>query len=712
MSITALFEALDSYTVTVQASEGGQVYVSYLGDYTTLYSETLYEGTYIQLQARPVDGYAFYQWSDGVTDAIRYITVNADVNLTAIFMPYRHLTVAVNDASMGKVTVTGNYDFADGVYTAAHGAALTLIAQPNEGYHFVGWSDGVQTVQRIVNLTEDKSLTAIFAVNTAPVVQYTITVSATDGGSVNDISGTYNAGDMIELIATPMEGYEFVRWSDGVTTNPRPMTVSENKQLTAIFQIRTFTVTILAGQGGTVSGQVSGTFDYGTDISFAAKANEHYRFTAWSDGVTDASRSIRLVQDTALVATFAAIPSYTLSLTAGQGGQIRVGNEAYATSFNRAYDENTPVVIEAKADADYAFLRWSDGNTNAIRVITMNKNQTLTAEFQQLVKLTIFTSGNGTVEVQGDATASGNVYSAVSGTILTLTAIPAEGYRFTGWSDNVQAITRVITLTETKLLVANFEQATTTTQYNVSVGISGTGTGTVNGKTSLQGQYYDGDQIELTAVAGALSEFAGWSDGVTTNPRTLVVSQDTTITAIFNIVPVVEQYTIVFKNYDGTVLDSAKWNAGETPVCPVTPTRPADEDNTYTFSGWSPAIVPAAADAVYTATYEATPVTPPTFTVTFYDWDDTVLDTQTVVKGGNATPPADPTREGYVFKGWDGNYTNVQHNEAVWATYEPAKEGFEDVVGDAAPQKVMINGVIYILRGGKTYTINGQEIKE
>ena len=233
----------------------------------------------------------------------------------------------------------------------------------------------------------------------------------------------------------------------------------------------------------------------------------------------------------------------------------------------------------------------------------------------------------------------------------------------------------------------------------------------MNGTSGLQGQYYDGTQIELTAVAGALSEFAGWSDGVTANPRTLIVSQDTAITAIFNIVPVVEQYTIVFKNYDGTVLDSAKWNAGETPVCSVTPTRPADEDNTYTFTGWSPAIVPAAADAVYTATYEATPVTPPTFTVTFYDWDDTVLSTQTVVKGGNATPPADPTREGYVFKGWEGNYTNVQHNEALWATYEPVQEGLNDVLDGNTAVKIFKDGTIYILRGGKVYTINGQEVK-
>ncbi len=711
MSITALFEALDSYTVTVQASEGGHVYVSYLGDYTTLYSETLYEGTYIQLQARPVDGYAFYQWSDGVTDAIRYITVNADVNLTAIFMPYRHLTVAVNDASMGKVTVTGDYDFADGVYTAAHGAALTLIAQPNEGYHFAGWSDGVQTVQRIVNMTEDKSLTAIFAVNTAPVVQYNITVSATDGGSVNDVSGTYNSGDMIELIATPMEGYEFVQWSDGVSTNPRTLTVTGNKSLTAIFRIRTISISVTAGPGGTVNGTVSGFYNYGTSVSFSAVPAEHYRFTGWSDGNTDIERSITLVKDTVITASFVAIPLYTLNLTAGQGGQIRVNNEPYTTTFNRAYEENTSVVIEAAANANYIFSRWSDGNTHAIRVVPMNSDLSLTAEFLPIYTLTII-ANNGSVLVQGDAEATANnVYKAVAGTVLTLTAQPAEGYRFVSWSDGVQTISRDITLTSTTFLVATFEVASTTPQYTVTVGITGTGTGTVNGQTSISTLYYENDQVPLTALAGESSEFVGWSDGVTTASRTLVVSSDTLVIAIFNFVEPTVQYTVTFKNYDGTILESKKWNEGETPTCSVMPTHPDDEANTYSFIGWTPEIVPVTADAVYTAVFEATPVVLPSFTVTFYDWDDSVLSQQSVTKGENATPPETPTRAGYVFTGWDGNYTNVQHDEAVFATYKPAEEALEDVLEGNNAVKIFREGQIFILRGDKTYTLDGQIVR-
>lgn len=60
---------------------------------------------------------------------------------------------------------------------------------------------------------------------------------------------------------------------------------------------------------------------------------------------------------------------------------------------------------------------------------------------------------------------------------------------------------------------------------------------------------------------------------------------------------------------------------------------------------------------------------PPVYTVTFYDWDGTVLDIQTVMQGKDATVPTDPAREGYAFTGWDKDFTNVQADLFVYAVY-------------------------------------------
>lgn len=58
------------------------------------------------------------------------------------------------------------------------------------------------------------------------------------------------------------------------------------------------------------------------------------------------------------------------------------------------------------------------------------------------------------------------------------------------------------------------------------------------------------------------------------------------------------------------------------------------------------------------------------YEVTFLDYDDQVLEVITVKKGDNANAPKDPTREGYTFLGWDGEYSNVKKNIEVKAKYE------------------------------------------
>jgi hypothetical protein len=65
---------------------------------------------------------------------------------------------------------------------------------------------------------------------------------------------------------------------------------------------------------------------------------------------------------------------------------------------------------------------------------------------------------------------------------------------------------------------------------------------------------------------------------------------------------------------------------------------------------------------------EAPPVS--TYTVIFKDYDGTVLKTETVEEGSNATAPSNPTREGYEFTGWSIELTNVIENIEVVAEYE------------------------------------------
>jgi len=59
-----------------------------------------------------------------------------------------------------------------------------------------------------------------------------------------------------------------------------------------------------------------------------------------------------------------------------------------------------------------------------------------------------------------------------------------------------------------------------------------------------------------------------------------------------------------------------------------------------------------------------------TYTVTFKDWDGTVLKTETVKQGDPATAPALPSRVGYTFTGWSVAFTEVRANLTVMAEYD------------------------------------------
>jgi uncharacterized repeat protein (TIGR02543 family) len=80
-------------------------------------------------------------------------------------------------------------------------------------------------------------------------------------------------------------------------------------------------------------------------------------------------------------------------------------------------------------------------------------------------------------------------------------------------------------------------------------------------------------------------------------------------------------HTVTFQNTDGTVLQSALWENGATPIFTgATPTKPSDTEGEWTFNAWTPALAPVTEDITYTATYIPTP---PVASVTIGSGDPT-----------------------------------------------------------------------------------------
>lgn len=132
----------------------------------------------------------------------------------------------------------------------------------------------------------------------------------------------------------------------------------------------------------------------------------------------------------------------------------------------------------------------------------------------------------------------------------------------------------------------------------------------------------------------------------------------------------VKTYEVKFIDHDGTVLHTEKVNEGEAATAPTNPSREG-----YTFNGWDVEFEVVESDLSVNAVYTII-----VYEVVFKDHDGTILKTESVNHGNDATAPANPIRDGYVFKGWNVTFTNITNYLEVLAVYEkepePSKEEF------------------------------------
>jgi hypothetical protein len=136
--------------------------------------------------------------------------------------------------------------------------------------------------------------------------------------------------------------------------------------------VKQYTLTASAGDGGSVTG--GGTFASGTQVSLTATATSGYSFSGWSNGSTANPLTVTLNSNTSITANFQVIVnSYTLSVTAGEGGSVSTeGGE---------YEEGTEVTITATPEEGYEFIGWSDGDINPDKVVNIISSLSLVANF-------------------------------------------------------------------------------------------------------------------------------------------------------------------------------------------------------------------------------------------------------------------------------------------------------------------------------------------
>ncbi len=462
-------------------------------------SGVYYYQNLVSLMATPNYGYHFSQWNDGNTQNPRTITVAQDSTFTAYFSVNTYNIVATsNSTTMGSVAGGGSY-------TYLH--EMSLTATPAYGYHFVQWNDQNTDNPRTITVTRDSVFTAQFAANS-----YTITAEPNDPtmGSAYG-SGTYNFNTTATLTAVAEYGYHFTQWSDGVTDNPRTITVQNSATYTAQFEINSYILTVQSSNPaiGTTSG--GGSYNYLTPVNITAIPNAGYHFTQWSDGNTDNPRLVSVTQNATYTAQFA-INSYAVSVTCNN-------TSMGAVSGSGTYNHNSTATLTATAYYGYHFVQWQDGNTDNPRTVVVTDSSQYTAQFDFNSYLITANSSNVTL---GSAIGGGS-YNYLSQ--VALTAVPVPHYHFTMWNDSIEDNPRTITVTRDSVFTAHFA----IDRHTIGVHTADATQGTVSGSDTVD--YNTAVWISATANYGY--HFTQWNDGSTSNPRRVVVSQDTAFTASF-----------------------------------------------------------------------------------------------------------------------------------------------------------------------------------
>jgi len=604
------------------------------------------------------------------------------------------------------------------------GSCAAVVAVPNVGYTFTNWTGSGFTPSTtnpltVSNVTQNLTITANFTQQT-----FTVTFLAGTGGSLTGTTSqtvAYGAS-ATAVTAVPNTGFTFTNWTgSGFTPSAaNPLTVSnvtQNLTITANFTPQTFTVTFLAGAGGSLTGTTSQTVAYGASTTaVSAVPNIGYTFTTWSGSgfTTSATNQLvvsNVIQNLTITANFTQ-QTFTVTFLAGAGGSL-----SGTTSQTVAYGAST-TAVSAVPNTGFTFTNWTGSGftmsaANPLAISNVTQNLTITANFTQQTFTVTFLAGTG-----GNLTGSTSQTVTYGASATAVTAVPNTGFTFTNWTGSgfTMSATNPLTVsnvTQNLTITANFAQQTFTVTFLAGAGGSLTG-------TTSQVVTYGASTTAITAVPNTGYAFTNWTGSgfamSTTNPLVVsTVTQNLTITATF----AQQTFTITFLagaggSLTGTTSQTVAYGASTTAVTAVPGAGNALVNWTgagFSSSVMNPLTIPSVtADLVITAHFATA------YTVTFLTSGAgslTGITSQTVASGGACSAVTAVPNAAYGFLNWTGTggfvttnanpltVTNVGANMSLTANYQ-----FLPVIGSfwatsttiTAGQSAILNwsGVNYI----------------
>ena len=501
----------------------------------------------------------------------------------------------------------------------------------------------------------------------------------------------------------------YFMWLDGNGNSyaPGASVPADVTELTVQWTAPTYTVTLNAGDGTINSGNVT-SYTYGVGATLPTAEDVTYTghtFKGWYDNENLTGSPVTAIGDTETGnkeywAKWEA-NTYTVTLNAG-GGTINNGNVT-------GYTYGVGATLPTAGDMTYTghtFKGWYDNeNLTGFPVTAIGNTETGNKEYWAKWEANTYTvtlnAGGGTIN-------SGNVTGytyGVGATLPTAGDMTYTGHTFKGWYDNENLTGSPVTAigdTETgnKEYWAKWEANTYTVTLNA-------GGGTINNGNVTGYTYGVGATLP---TAGDMTytghTFKGWYDNenLTGSPVTAIGNTETGNKEYWAKWEI-NQYTVTVKPENGKADITITQDYGTAITAPADPTREG-----YQFNGWDkafPTTMPAE-NLTITAKWKVN-----SYTITFDTTGGSEIAPITQDYGTAIVAPADPTREGYTFIGWDMEIptTMPAENITLKARWKDSEKPTGEIKISENSWKAFLNNITFGLffKDTQTVTINAAD---